>query len=200
MGKPKPAPSWWIYSGVNTSAPTPVTGGFSINIPNVPSAATFASTDVDRWIRLNLGYVGYVLKEQTPTTALRLAITLRIERSTPPPVFDYWTSEPANSPGAGDPASASAIIWRKNTGGSCRWWSVDRIWLDAATATTDHTIEIPLTAAAWFTSDSYGTFADALRETWAVGLTFGGGNFRGHGVGLDGGACKFTCTQFQFLT
>jgi hypothetical protein len=70
---------------------------------------------------------------------------------------------------------------------------------------TGATVTVPFTADQW--SDVNGqlgsstaaltaSFQDALSKIGAVGLTFGGGCFAGHGVYLDSGSATFVVTGF----
>lgn len=63
-------------------------------------------------------------------------------------------------------------------------------------------VTAPLTADQWsdvngqLGSANTAAFADALSNVGAVGMTFGGGCFYGHGVYLDSGSVTFVVTKF----
>ena len=75
-----------------------------------------------------------------------------------------------------------------------RWWSNPKAIVLAAGS---HTLTIPLTPGEW--SSVFGKkgdaapeeFSAALEDAGAIGLTFGGGCFFGHGVNVTGGEATF---------
>ena len=79
-----------------------------------------------------------------------------------------------------------------------RWWSAG-----TALATRQISVTIPLTPDAW--SQVFGKngaqvpaeFNAALGDLEAIGVTFGGGCFKGHGVNISQGTAKFTMTRFE---
>ena len=81
-----------------------------------------------------------------------------------------------------------------------RWWSGPSYRLDGSVSGA--VISVPLTADQW--SDVNGqsgsanaaAFADTLANVGAIGMTFGGGCFYGHGVYLDSGSATFVVTNF----
>lgn len=84
-------------------------------------------------------------------------------------------------------------------GGSYRWWSTDRSVL-AENFEQVRALQVPLTPDRWTNvngrSDPAG-FAAALADCSSVGITFGGGNFAGHGVNLLSGSAVFDMRQFS---
>jgi hypothetical protein len=122
-------------------------------------------------------------------------------------VFDHRT-ELSNT---GDfPAHARFFLQRRGdnmTGRGAmryyRWWANPQAFKLENGAMT---LTVPLSPSEW--SSVYGEkgdsspaatkgFQDALADLSAVGLTFGGGNFFGHGVRVSAGAARFYLRSFE---
>jgi len=80
-----------------------------------------------------------------------------------------------------------------------RWWA-NPIAVEIVPGTA--TVTVPIQPDQWSDTDGqFGTtepdgFAAAVAHPAAVGLTFGGGCFAGHGVWLSGGSARFILTSF----
>lgn len=80
---------------------------------------------------------------------------------------------------------------------SYRWFSRDALTLKAG----EQSMTVPLQVSSWInvngqSSDGTG-FQAAIYDPQAVGLTFGGGCFKGHGVNIDKGSARFILLSFQ---
>jgi hypothetical protein len=98
-------------------------------------------------------------------------------------------------------APAAVRLWFEQTGDNLtqptyRWWATQGLALGPGT----FTLSVPLTLGNWTDvngkADAAG-MAAAMASPMAVGMTFGGGCFAGHGVHLTAGSAMFTVTDFH---
>ncbi len=140
------------------------------------------------------------------TFAGRLTITARVD-ATSGAWFNYQT-EPFNT--CVSPATARPYFEVANPGGrhlkrgestdNFRWWSADvAILLTDGTAT----VTVPLVPDAWSNVNGQrgslnpAGFSWALGQVGALGLTFGGGCFFGHGVQVVDGSAQFALLDYS---
>jgi hypothetical protein len=117
------------------------------------------------------------------------------------------TLQPAVGSGDNLPVKIGLLLWRRGDNMSCagpyqqyRYWYRDRINIVVGTT---QTLIGTLDPGSW--TDCYGkpgsdnpaAFAAALSDLYAVGYTFGGANFAGHGVAAVGGPVHFTLNEFS---
>ncbi len=101
------------------------------------------------------------------------------------------------------PASVWLYFSDKNDGGDQydRWWTVWDTNVNLAAGT--FTLTAPLTHDAWnsvYADDANQTstdrFAHALAHVTDVGMTFGGGFYKGHGTNVMDGTARFTLISY----
>ncbi len=173
---------------------------YSPNMPGAPARETglvgwhfdFPSRDGVHY--LVTGSNGLVPGAQT--VALEYEIT-----TTGTPVFDFRTA--ADNTCVSPPANVSFYMQRKgdNLSGegdyaNYRFWS--RPLLSVLTAGSS-TLTVPLLAAQWINvwGQNNGTgFSQTISNLQAIGMTFGGGCFAGHGVFVTGGTARFNAKSY----
>ncbi|MEI9804789.1 MAG: hypothetical protein WDN48_10480 [Pseudolabrys sp.] len=177
------AEAWEIqYStGVKLNAPAPGQE-FSFNFPRTP------------------GSVRYVTRPATRPAggAIHAAFTIAANGA----AFDFRTA-PDNTCTA--PAAVRLFLQRNGDDMSgagpyehYRWWSIASTVLKNGSFAMD----VALKPSAWTSvfgksgDASPAAFAAAIADVGAVGVTFGGGCFAGHGVGIRDGGAAFTMTRF----
>lgn len=183
---PPAASSPWVFyasEGV-PSSPTIEGDGWSFNVPIAP------------------GHVNYLIRPGRYSLRNKLTISGSIEQS-PDAIWSYKTNPDNTCDGtanfrfyiqrAGDDMSAIGPM------ASYRWWS-NPCALDLKAGAFD--LDVNLWPSQW--SNVYGAFgaavptefAAAIGDLQAVGITFGGGCFFGHGVQLTAGSAKVICSSF----
>ncbi len=126
-----------------------------------------------------------------------------------PVVFDFHNPADPDNICDGPPASVRPFIMAKNIYGnpdwasaSGRWWSATSYTLapGATTLTTD------FNSAFWsnvngihgnYDDATWSEFNYAINHLAAVGVTFGGGCFFSHGVGVSGGTATFSLQDYR---
>lgn len=184
--QPPAANSGWVFqaSPGMPGAPAASGDGFWFNFPVGPESPGAAS-------------VHYVVRPGVRLGS-SLALAFRIEGSEP--VFQYKLN-PDNT--CGGEANVSLYLQRRGDDwsgqgamASFRWWSRDAAVLKLG----DGTLVVPLEVGSWINvwgqSNDASGFALALRDLQAVGVTFGGGCFKGHGVNLRSGSARFIMQTF----
>jgi hypothetical protein len=130
-------------------------------------------------------------------------ITLNYEVSTTgTPVFDFHTkpNNTCNTP----PGAVSLYFQRRGdditgrgTLGSYRFFTRPMVSILKAGPAT---LSVPLDPSQWINvwgqNDATG-FAAAIADLQAIGMTFGGGCFAGHGVFVTGGTARFIATGYS---
>lgn len=148
--------------------------------------------------------VHYLVTNQRPAVPLTLLTTATIE-TTGAPVFDYHTN-PNNT--CDSPATFRLYFQRRGDILSgqgqyefYRWWNVRAGFAPLARGT--HTLLGDLTNPAdWISiygkkgTETPEAFRDAVNDIGAMGVTFGGGCFFGHGVFVTGGSATFKLKNF----
>lgn len=179
------SPAWTFHSNTNGTTLQKTASGFRFDFPRSPGYVNYAMYNINRAISGEM-----VCTFQVTGIAPVFNAILRDQTAAfPPPGFRLWFQR------KGDDWSATI------GGGSYRWWSTDRRNL-ADELGTVRAIQVPLTPDRWTnvigrsgTADP-GGFAAALQNCGSVGMTFGGGNFAGHGVNLLSGSAVFDMRQF----
>jgi hypothetical protein len=87
-----------------------------------------------------------------------------------------------------------------------RWWSRDPAFFELNSGGGDGALQVDLAPDKWIsvqgragdTDDSTKAgFGAAISNLSAIGLTFGGGCFYGHGVNISGESARFVLTGFS---
>lgn len=88
-----------------------------------------------------------------------------------------------------------------------RWWSQEHYTFHDGTGSDTVTLSVPLSADRWVDVDGCypgapdlacpSLFEDAVADIGAVGVTFGGQEFYGHGVGLNSGSARVTMISYE---
>lgn len=87
-----------------------------------------------------------------------------------------------------------------------RWWANPSSWFLLPNGSV--TLSNPLTPDKWSSvlgemgnasTNAIAGFSDAMANVKQIGVTFGGGNFFGHGVNVSGGDCRFTVSRYYIL-
>lgn len=183
---PPPSSPWqfWYSEGVPT-APIIDGDGWWFDAPRAP------------------GHVNYLIKPGRYSLRNRFAIAGNIEQSDDA-AWSYKTNPDNTCDGvanfrfyiqrAGDDLSGAGPM------ASYRWWSNPcNVELKAGAYDAD----VNLWPSQWsnvygkFGSDVPAEFNAAIADVQAVGLTFGGGCFFGHGVQLLSGSARVRCTSFE---
>jgi|ERR1017187_5601356 hypothetical protein len=140
-----------------------------------------------------------------------LVMTVSVRKLSGSPIFNY-VFNPNNT--CINPAHLRPYIELQGDNGvapNYRWWANEGRTPGAAYSYEldlmgNATITVPLTAAAWSNVDGqYGNsspaatkaFQAALADPMAIGLTFGGGCFFGHGTNVSSGTAQFYLTRYQ---
>ena len=167
---------------------TPSNGGWSFEFPVGPEALGAASVH----------YVSAPASGHLSGARLEMDFTIEAAGN---PAFQYKLNSDNTCV---NPANVSMYLQRRNDQLTAayehyRWWSDTSIPLLPGA----FSLTVPLSPGNW--SQVYGKngtaypheFAAALADLEAVGVTFGGGCFKGHGVNLSQGTAKFTMTRFE---
>ena len=182
------ARAWTIrYSAGLPKHPTALTGmaGWYVDLPPAPGSLHYLTTP-----------------QKTPIVAGQL-LTLSVQIvTTGLPIFAYDT-EPQNTCVV-PPATVRAYLEDKDFAAHpsddfTRWWS-NPIAIELRDGA--YTASTPIALGAW--SSVYGTWNQDYQAQWAyalahpaaVGMTFGGGCFFGHGVYVQGGTARFILTSY----
>ncbi len=129
-------------------------------------------------------------------------MTVQIDALSGVPSFDYGLG-PDNP--CAYPAHVRAYIEQKfkqdivYAPGTYRWWSnpiAIELTYGTFTAVTSFTPDQWSDTFGERGTDALAGFAAALAHPQAVGMTFGGGCFFGHGVSVSGGTASFTLRSF----
>lgn len=193
------SPSQWGYIEANIkkfSLFTAQGGGLAFNFPVDTLPVGSRSAHVD-----------YLTSNQAlpPLTSASVLMVDGSVTTTGAPVFDY-AFEASNT--CVFPAHARLILLVKNwqtAGEYGRWWSNPTSFQLAA---GPFGLTVPLNPDLNQWSDVYGHhiadspearagFLAALKNAAALGVTFGGGCFFGHGVAVTGGTAQFTLTGYS---
>ena len=198
---PPPAPrltltasAWNIrYSAGLPAHPSPLAGmsGWWVNLPVAPGSLNYLTTP----------YTTPMPQDKSVT------FTAQIVAMDGTPVFNFML-EPWNT--CDYPAHVRAYFEQQAPKGcpdatytcapaTARWWA-NPIAVELAVGVV--TVTVPLTPEQW--SDAEGEigsaqlagFAAALGHPAAIGLTFGGGCFFGHGVNVSGGTARFILSNY----
>ena len=142
------------------------------------------------------GHVNYV---QTPyyttTTPHNVTVVFRVESHAPV----YWLADSADIL----PATVHVFFEQKNDdliNPDGRWWAQSSVYDLGSQDNTTITLILPLIPEQW--SNVYGkhdaqSFYAALANVGWIGITCGGQNFWGHGVGLQSGTAKYVLVDFE---
>ncbi len=150
------------------------------------------------------GHINYLTMPYTTplSQAQSVTMTVQIDALSGVPSFDYGIGP--NNPCA-YPAHVRAYIEQKYkldavyAPATYRWWS-NPIAIELTPGT--FTATTPLTPDQWSDTngirgvDDLAGFAAAIGHPQAVGMTFGGGCFFGHGVSVSGGTAQFILKGF----
>jgi hypothetical protein len=178
-------PSDWQVLAAGPFHLTANNPGWSFSFPTFPNSINYLYTS----------FTSSLLAHSMLTFTANVTIT-----STTPVIFDYMT-EPFNTCIA--PATARAIVMSTDPFGSSEF---SRFWSNPIAFELDDnnggqlTVITPLTPDEW--SDVNGQFnSSGWNATFSnpgyVGLTFGGGCFFGHGVGVLGGSATFSLMNYS---
>lgn len=170
---------------------------YSINMPTRPTQ------DGESWyftIPKDTGEVDYVLCDHNqPITAEFIKMEGLIEADSKVE-FDYKTE--GNNQGEGNPPQFRVLLYRNMNGTYDRWWSNP---LAVNLKPGKFSLSVPLT------SDNFSSvngamgnssaaaeagFKQTLSNPFAIGITFGGGYFFGHGIKVRNGSAKFKMNKF----
>ncbi len=156
------------------------------------------------------GHVNYLTTSFTTPIAQTQAVTFtaQIVTLSGSPIFDYGLGpdNPCQTP-ATVRVYLEQVYNPKGPGhditfapATYRWWAnpITTLLLPGV-----YTVTVPFTPDQWSDTDGQSGvdqplgFAEALAHPAAIGMTFGGGCFFGHGVSVSGGAARFVLTNFQ---
>jgi hypothetical protein len=169
---------WQAEFARGTVEVTPVNLGFVFQFPTVPNS------------------VNYVVKQ--PSGPLAGVITAYVNITSQAAQYFYAFNASNTCPGS---ANLSLYIERQGDQGALPDYASYRFWSTASLTLQDgnQQLSVPLDPTQWINvngqQDPTG-FAAALAEPMAEGVTFGGGCFKGHGVGLSIGQSRFTLVDF----
>lgn len=179
-------PAWTFHSNTNGTTLQNTSSGFRFNFPMSPGYVNYCMYSLNKAISGEMVCTFQI----TGTDPVFNGILRDQTAAFPPPGIRLWFQR------KGDDWSAAI------GGGSYRWWSTDwRILADELGAVRG--IQVPLTPDRWTNvrgrtgTQDPGGFAAALQNCGSVGMTFGGGNFAGHGVNLLNGSAVFDMRQFS---
>ena len=146
--------------------------------------------------------IGYLYRQTPADLAGTLVVEFRVE-TIGAPIF-RWDTEPTNT--CPVPAMVRPVFGRwdrgnKNIAFAERWWSKNPYSYTLAAGVA--TIAVPMDPLFW--SGVYGQSATDDFAAWEytrhhaglVGVTFGGGCFFAHGVGVEGGTAAFVLTRWE---
>ena len=188
--------TWHIkYSPGMPTRPTAAPGGWSFNFPLGKLVPDQANGFVINH------HVDYVLAAWTkPIAGSSISFTYQVTGNAP-----VWNFKTAPNNTCGGAPNFTAMIEHTGDGAlttpTWRWWAHPNVTLGLTAGAV--TVTVPLDPAFW--SDVYGVsgaaalgaFKDTLAHPGFIGLTFGGGCFAGHGVGVTGGNATFTLTDYH---
>ena len=189
---PMEAVKWNITHGLDPSITQPVKAatGWSFDFPVGLDLATE-------------GTVNYVTVPMNTNITGKTSIDMTYDIVTSgDPVFQYKLGDPANV--CDNPAGVSLYIERIGNDGTAdtqfhRWFSVPQSNLMAGKVD----FSVPLKPENWLSvfgkkgDEVPLEFAAALTQVKSVGMVFGGGCFKGHGVNIDKGEAKFNCMTYE---
>lgn len=144
---------------------------------------------------------------KTAITAQNIVMNAQVT-TTGTPKFNYKLGDPSNT--CTTPASARFYLERIDNNyydDFQRWWSNPVSFQLKAGGLT--TISVPLKPDQWSSvlgargsdnANATNGFKATLSNPKAIGLTFGGGCFFGHGVNVSGGTARFTVTDFKLTS
>jgi hypothetical protein len=190
------AEDWQIrYSPEMPKHPTAdPSGGWDFSFPLSPNGTSV------------VGYVTVPYRGQLEQ-ADTLQLVFKIDAS-PNAVFDFHTAPPAPPNPGTTPANFHLLLEHSGDGSltnpDYRWWS------NPISYTLQDTnglvkLDVPLDPSDWsnvdgqFGSADVAAFAATLSHMGNIGLTFGGGDYFGHGAYLDQGSATFNVVSFSIL-
>lgn len=193
-GAPSPPTQWtlWFSPGVSLG------GGPSFNFPtwvsSCPGPTGFNQT---------CPAVHYLVNAPPAPPLVGKTITMKFTITGNNPAWNYNNIEQDGNTCV-NPANVRFFLQRSGDDWSgtgqfayYRWWSPS---IPLALGT--YTLTVPITEAGGWTdvsgdsSAGAGSFDLAANNPSAIGMTFGGGCFAGHGVDLTGGSASFTINSF----
>jgi hypothetical protein len=199
------ASAWSIrYSPGMPTAPSPAAIGWKFDFPKaIAGTCPAAPTQPPNFDRSECHHVDYVTAAyHSPILAKSVTITFSVAGDNP--AFDFHTA-PGNS--CNTPATMRLLLERSYDESLSqimyRWWSNPISFVLARTGPM--TLTVPLTPDQWSdvngqlgsaSSTTVSGFKDTLADIGAVGMSFGGGCFSGHGVYLNSGSATFNVTAF----
>lgn len=129
----------------------------------------------------------------------QIRVTFRVDVSGAPR-FQYRL-HPDNT--CGGEANVSLYMQRRGDDwsgqgamGSYRWYSKQALTLKDGEQTLIVPLEVTQWINVWGQSTDATNFVGTVVDAMAVGLTFGGGCFKGHGVNINQGSARFMLTEF----
>ena len=150
---------------------------------------------------LFVDYLLFGFGNQMPLQGSTLTVTLAVT-VVGTPTFGYM-SDLANTCPA--PATVRPYFETAFNGEFDRWWANPTSYVLGPGTVT---LTIPLTPDQWssvygkfgnYDANSLDGFQNALKNTFNIGLSFGGGCFFGHGVNVSGGAAQFQLLGYSVL-
>lgn len=137
----------------------------------------------------------YLFKDVAYALTESQTYTLRFSVTGSAPVFTFGVQNPICTM----PPMVTPFLWHGDSLGTI----TDRYWAFAFKQTLalgNYSVSVPLTSQHWF--DVYGAqsaqqFAAARSRVNHLGMTFGGGCYYGHGVGLTSGSARFAVTSLE---
>lgn len=193
--RPPPAavgPGWTTQHSVGVALTTPPDALFQFAFP------VYSKSPMGCWGDLTCPHVNYVVRAASSLSGNILILRGRIDTSGDP-TFQFALKPDNVCPGA-----AEVRVYMQRRGddmtaamAAYRWFSRPTI---ALVGPGQFELTVPLDATQWIDvlgrSGDHAAFAAARADLQAVGLTFGGGCFAGHGVNIDKGSAIFTLTEF----
>lgn len=147
-------------------------------------------------------FIGYAWTGINGPLSGAVHVALRVEQT--PGVVFRWDTEPwntcENTPAQVRPFFASWDKGRKYIGFSHRWWSNPVAFVLGGSSWE---ADIPLDPAQWsgvrglFGTDDLANWEADVAGAQAVGVSFGGGCFFGHGVGVESGSATVVITRLE---
>lgn len=195
------AGNWFFWFGQNEPSLKNANPGWSFVIPVGPEDPT-ACVGAD----YGCPQVDYVMTlESLPITNSWLRIEAEVVVTSGNPVL-WWQMDVGNT--CPEPPAVHAILAPNFGSDYGRWWSnPGKIILTPGAGPI--TVEIPMDPEQWTSvygqpgtasDEAMAGWLSALQNPYAVGLTFGGGCFFGHGVNVVNGTgtAKFVLKNYQF--
>jgi hypothetical protein len=197
------AAAWQIrYSPGMPAQPSVASGGWQFAFPsNAAGVCPAPATQPPDFNVSPCHHVDYVtVPYASPINTNSMVMTFDVIAQAP--AYGYRTA-PDNT--CNSPAEVRLLL--EHTGDAALSNPVYRWWSNPVAYTLDGSVSgavltAPLTPDQWsdvngqLGSSNPAAFADALSNVGAVGMTFGGGCFYGHGVYLDSGSATFVVTKF----